>query len=77
MTQYTTTAGATWARLSPDLLLVMFDAGVALGLGTDSEAAASPEIEQLITHIRMRWFAEVDASRNWRRQHAPLPQGGD
>lgn len=65
-----TTLGAVAARLSPDLLLIMFDAGVAMGLGIAPEMTASAEIELLIIQIRARWFGELEAARAWRRTEA-------
>jgi hypothetical protein len=58
--------------LSQDLLLAMFDAGVALGLGTAPEMAASAEMERLIAHIRARWFGELNAARAWQRADPAL-----
>lgn len=55
------------ARLSPDILLALFDAGVALGLGIAPERAASAEVQQVIDAVQTRWFGELEAARAWRR----------
>lgn len=54
-----------------DLLLIIFDAGVAMGLGVAPERTASDTTTALIATIRDRWFLELEASRTWRRLEHP------
>lgn len=66
-----TVEGTIASRVSHDLLLAMFDAGVSLGLGIAPERAASEEVQQLISQIQTRWFGELEAARAWRRSETP------
>lgn len=61
------------ARLSPAVLVALFDAGVSLGLGIapETEPPASAEVAQLISAVRSRWFGELEAARQWRRATPP------
>jgi len=58
--------------LSRDMLLTIFDAGVALGMGVPCERPANETTACLIETLRDRWIAEIDAGKNWR--YVPEPR---
>lgn len=58
-------------RLFADLLLAMFDAGVAMGMGIPCERHVSDITSALIDTTRERWFQELEAERARARLEEP------